>query len=57
MQIDAMLIASGWLLQDYQALNLSATAPGKVKGRSQAHQLFGEQLPELLDELNEVLAA
>jgi type I restriction enzyme R subunit len=26
-------------------------------GLSKAHQLFGEQLPKLLDELNEVLAA
>ena len=33
--------------------NLSAEALAKVE----AHQLFGEQLPKLLDELNEVLAA
>ena len=33
--------------------NLSAVALAKVE----AHQLFGEQLPKLLDELNEVLAA
>lgn len=26
-------------------------------GLGKAHQLFGEQLPRLLDELNEVLAA
>jgi type I restriction enzyme R subunit len=26
-------------------------------GLGKAHQLFGEQLPDLLDELNEVLAA
>jgi type I restriction enzyme R subunit len=26
-------------------------------GLGKAHQLFGEQLPELLDELNETLAA
>ena len=26
-------------------------------GLGKAHQLFGEQLPNLLDELNEVLAA
>ncbi len=26
-------------------------------GLGKAHQLFGEQLPKLLDELNEVLAA
>jgi hypothetical protein len=25
--------------------------------KAEAHQLFGEQLPKLLDELNEVLAA
>ena len=33
--------------------NLSAVALAKVEG----HRLFGEQLPGLLDELNEVLAA
>ena len=33
--------------------NLSTIALAKVE----AHQLFGEQLPELLDELNAVLAA
>jgi len=33
--------------------NPSAVALAKVE----AHQLFGEQLPKLLDELNEVLAA
>ena len=33
--------------------NLSAVALAKAE----AHQLFGEQLPKLLDELNEVLAA
>ncbi len=27
------------------------------RGLGKAHQLFGEQLPKLLDELNEVLAA
>ena len=33
--------------------NLSAVGSPKVE----AHQLFGEQLPRLLDELNEILAA
>jgi len=33
--------------------NLSAIALAKAE----AHQLFGEQLPKVLDELNEVLAA
>ena len=32
--------------------NLSTVALAKVE----AHQLFGEQLPKLLDELNQVLA-
>jgi hypothetical protein len=33
-------------------------APFSQRGRlGKAHQLFGEQLPKLLDELNEVLAA
>ncbi len=27
------------------------------RGLGKAHQLFGEQLPKLLDEINEVLAA
>jgi type I restriction enzyme R subunit len=30
---------------------------GERGGLGKAHQLFGEQLPKLLDELNEVLAA
>jgi len=33
--------------------NLSA----KALAKAEAHQLFGEQLPKLLDELNHVLAA
>ena len=33
--------------------NSSRRSSAKVE----AHQLFGEQLPKLLDELNEVLAA
>ena len=39
----------------------SRGVPGGKKqdggGLGKAHQLFGEQLPKLLDELNEVLAA
>jgi hypothetical protein len=38
-QIDALLMASGWVVQ------------------AKAHQLFGDKLPRLLDELNTVLAA
>jgi len=46
-------------------LNLSPflVAPKSFEGRNQrgglgkAHQLFGEQLPALLDEFNEMLAA
>jgi len=35
-----------------------AKEAGEVCGSlGKAHQLFGEQLPKLLDELNEVLAA
>jgi hypothetical protein len=38
-----------------------APKPGEggnqLGGLGNAHQLFGEQLPKLLDELNEVLAA
>jgi len=30
---------------------------GSLGGLGKAHQRFGEQLPKLLDELNEVLAA
>ena len=33
-------------------------SPFNQRGRlGKAHQLFGDQLPELLDELNEALAA
>ena len=34
-----------------------AKKSGERGGLGKAHQLFGEQLPKLLDELNEVLAA
>ena len=34
---------------------MNSTSQGGGLGK--AHQLFGEQLPKLLDELNEVLAA
>lgn len=38
--------------------NLSATALSLSNGATaEAHQLFGAQLPKLLNELNEVLAA
>ncbi len=36
---------------------MSAKAISGSDGLGKAHQLFGEQLPKLLDELNEVLAA
>ena len=35
----------------------SQPAANQRGGLGKAHQLFGEQLPKLLDELNEVLAA
>ena len=42
------------------AYNQRVAAVGRLPstgGLGKAHQLFGEQLPKLLDELNEVLAA
>lgn len=38
-------------------LNSAFTILPLFGGLGKAHQLFGEQLPKLLDELNEVLAA
>ena len=35
----------------------SQPATNQRGGLGKAHQLFGEQLPELFDDLNEVLAA
>jgi len=67
-QIDAMLTASGWGIQNYAAADFS-------EGRGVAlrevplsrdscdyfllvdRKVFGEQLPPLFDGLNEVLAA
>ena len=37
--------------------NLQLSPFNQRGGLGKAHQLFGEQLPKLLDELNEVLAA
>jgi type I restriction enzyme, R subunit len=52
------------LIRDHIATSLSIDqddfdyAPFSQRGGlGKAHQLFGEQLPKLLDELNEVLAA
>ena len=52
------------LIRDHLATSLSIdpedfeyTPFGERGGLGKAHQLFGEQLPKLLDELNEVLAA
>jgi type I restriction enzyme R subunit len=52
------------LIRDHIATSLSIdpedfeyTPFGERGGLGKAHQLFGEQLPKLLDELNEVLAA
>jgi len=52
------------LIRDHIATSLSIEpedlelSPFKTRGGlGKAHQLFGEQLPKLLDELNEVLAA
>ncbi len=52
------------LIRDHIATSLSIdpedfeSVPfNQLGGLGKAHQLFGEQLPELLDELNEVLAA
>ena len=42
----------------HESQNTSSTEKAKEDGGlGKAHQLFGEQLPKLLDELNEVLAA
>jgi len=39
-------------------MNTTFSSSQKQRGEvSKAHQIFGEQLPKLLDELNEVLAA
>lgn len=40
-----------------QSRDGSATLFSQRGGLGKAHQLFGEQLPKLLDELNTVLAA
>lgn len=40
-----------------QSRDGSATLFSQRGGLGKAHQLFGEQLPKLLDELNQVLAA
>lgn len=56
-QIDAQLVAAGWVVQDYKAFNPSAGRGNQLGGLGKAHQLFGEQLPKLLDELNTVLAS
>jgi type I restriction enzyme R subunit len=52
------------LIRDHIATSLSIEADdfdyapfSQRGGLGKAHQLFGEQLPKLLDELNEVLAA
>ena len=52
------------LIRDHIATSLSIDAEdfefapfNQRGGLGKAHQLFGEQLPKLLDELNEVLAA
>ena len=37
--------------------DLDLTPFNQRGGLGKAHQIFGEQLPKLLDELNEVLAA
>ena len=37
--------------------DLDLTPFNQRGGLGKAHQLFGEQLPKLLDELNEVMAA
>jgi type I restriction enzyme R subunit len=53
-----------YLIRDHIATSLSIEpddlelSPFNQRGGfGKAHQLFGEQLPKLLDELNEVLAA
>ncbi len=52
------------LIRDHIATSLSIDREdlelspfNQLGGLGKAHQLFGEQLPKLLDELNEVLAA
>ncbi len=37
--------------------DLELSPLNQLGGLGKAHQLFGEQLPKLLDELNEALAA
>jgi type I restriction enzyme R subunit len=54
-QIDAMLVAAGWTIQDYKALNLSA-GPG-IALREVPLKTGPCNYPKLLDELNEVLPA
>lgn len=70
-QIDAQLDACGWLVQNYKQFNPAAgrgialrEAPLKsgtcdylLLVDRKAHQLFGDQLSILLNEINEVLAA
>ncbi len=86
-EIDAHLTASDWLVQDYRAVDLSASrgialrevpllegrcdylllvdrvpvsvVEAKKAGTtlSEAHQLFGDPLPKLLEKMTETLAA
>lgn len=41
----------------HEPTNMSSPEGAKESAVGKAHQLFGEQLPKLIDELNEVLAA
>ena len=63
-----MLFVPSWLKSLFphaarRLLAVAAVARGRGDlraergGLGKAHQLFGEQLPKLLDELNQVLAA
>lgn len=66
--IDAQLGACGWVVQGFKQFNavislsiepedLELSPFNQRCGLGKAHQLFGDQLPQLLEELNEVLAA
>jgi hypothetical protein len=57
-QIDAQLVACGWVVQDYRQFNPSVGRGFALREAPlKANQLFGNTLSALLEELNSILAA
>ncbi len=54
--IDALVVQAGWKIQNVKDVNFDYVPFSQQGGLGRVHQLFGDELKSVIEELNEALA-